>query len=265
MEDLSGSLYDHPAIYDLVFGSDWRAERDFLVDCFALYATGKVKKLFEPACGTGRLLFRLARDGYQVSGLDLNPLAVEYCNERLVRHGYPASAFVADMTDFTLPKPVDAAFNTINSIRHLPSDKHARAHLEATARAVRTGGLYIVGLHLISRNYSGDDEERWSARRGNLAATSQLQTFGLDRAKRLERCRMEVNVYSPTQQKRIVEELRFRTYTRGQWERLLPGSGWEIAATHDFCYNARQPIEVDDDSEDVVYVLRRTDLPPSTE
>ncbi len=265
MEDLSGSLYDHPAIYDLVFGSDWRAERDFLVDCFTRYATGRVKKLFEPACGTGRLIYRFAREGYQVSGLDLNAAAVEYCNDRLERHGYPRTAFVADMTDFTLRKPVDAAFNTINSIRHLPSDKHARNHLLAVARAVRPGGLYVVGLHLIAHGYLGDDHESWAARRGNLAATSTLWTFGLDRAKRVEQCRMEVNVFSPTQQKRIVEVITFRTYTHRQWEKLLVNSGWEIAATHDFSYNINQSYPVDDDSEDVVYVLRRTEEPPSTE
>ena len=265
MEELSGSLYDHPAIYDLVFGSDWRAERDFLVDCFARYASGRVKKLFEPACGTGRLLYRFARDGYQVSGLDLNPHAIEYCNDRLARHGYPRTAFVADMTDFSLPKPVDAAFNTINSIRHLPSDKHARKHLLAVARAVRPGGLYVVGLHLIAKHCQGDDEEHWSARRGNLGATSSLRTFGLDRNKRIEHCRMEVNVYSPTEHRRIVETITFRTYTQRQWERLLVNSGWEIAGTHDFSYNVNRHEQVTDASEDVVYVLRRTDDPPARE
>lgn len=257
MQDLAGSLYDHPAIYDLVFGSDWRAERDFLGDCFTRYATGRVKKLFEPACGTGRLLYRFARDGYKVSGLDLNAAAIEYCNDRLERHGYPRSAFVADMTDFKLPEPVDAAFNTINSIRHLPSDEHAKKHLRAMAAAVREGGLYVVGLHLIAKNYQGDDEEHWSARRGNLAATSSLKTFGLDKKNRVEQCRMEDNVYSPTSQRRIVEVITFRTYTKLQWERLLAGIGWEIAATHDFSYNINEPAEVTDESEDVVYVLRR--------
>jgi SAM-dependent methyltransferase len=87
-EILSGGLYDYPAYYDLVYGSDWKAEFDFLVACFEKHALrGAVQRVFEPACGTGRLLYRLARAGYEAAGLDLNPKAVEYCKRRLERLG----------------------------------------------------------------------------------------------------------------------------------------------------------------------------------
>src|SRR5687767_9903356 len=100
----TANLYDYPRYYDLVFGSDWKAEFDFLLDVFDSHIRGPVCRVFEPACGTGRLLFRLAQAGYQVSGLDLNPRAVDYCNKRLTRHGYPATAEVGDMADFRLPR-----------------------------------------------------------------------------------------------------------------------------------------------------------------
>ena len=118
-EVIQASLYDFPKYYDLVFGSDWKAEFDFLVACFDNLAGRKVRRVFEPACGTGRLVYRLAKAGYEVSGLDLNPRAVEYCNRRLERRGLAASAFVGDMADFRLPRKVDAAFNMIGSFRHL--------------------------------------------------------------------------------------------------------------------------------------------------
>ena len=110
------NLYDYPRYYDLVFGSDWKAEHDFLLAVFDTHAAGRVRRVFEPACGTGRLLFRLAQSGLAVSGLDLNPRAVDFCNKRLLRHGFPATAVVGDMADFRLRAPVDAAFNTINGI-----------------------------------------------------------------------------------------------------------------------------------------------------
>src|SRR5215471_486427 len=87
MQQHNGNLYDYPRYYDLVFGSDWKPEFDFLRQVFDKFAGGKVRRVFEPACGTGRLLFRLGQAGYGVSGLDLNPRAVDYCNRRLVRHG----------------------------------------------------------------------------------------------------------------------------------------------------------------------------------
>ena len=36
MQDvIEGNLYDHPKYYDLVFASDWKAEHDFFLECFA--------------------------------------------------------------------------------------------------------------------------------------------------------------------------------------------------------------------------------------
>ena len=106
-------LYDFPRYYDLLFGSDWRAEFDFLLGAFELHAARKVRSLFEPACGTGRLLIHFAREGYRVAGNDLNARAVAFCNARLARNGFPASAVVGDMSRFTVTRPVDAAFNTV--------------------------------------------------------------------------------------------------------------------------------------------------------
>ena len=147
---------------------------------FDTHVPGQVRRLFEPACGTGRLVFRLAQAGYNVSGLDLNPRAVDYCNRRLARHGLPASVFVGDMADFRLPRKVDAAFNTINSFRHLLSESAARSHLQCVAESLRKGGVYVLGLHLTPTEGTPLDEERWSARRGHLAINTHLQTFDLD-------------------------------------------------------------------------------------
>ena len=81
METIQQSIYDFPRYYDLVYGSDWKAECLFLKRCFEKFATGEVVRLFEPACGTGRLLYRFGKKGYQVSGLDLNAKAVAYFDD----------------------------------------------------------------------------------------------------------------------------------------------------------------------------------------
>ena len=258
MEPLEGSLYDYPRYYDLVFGSDWKAEFDFLEQCFEHLAQRPVQQVFEPACGTGRLLFRLARAGYRVSGLDINPHAVDYCNQRLRRHGVAGSVFVGDMADFQLAQPVDAAFNMINSFRHLSSQATARGHLECMARAIAPGGLYVLGLHLTPTVGTAVDEESWSARRGHLGVNTHLKTIHRDSRRREERCRMTCNIYTPTRWSRLSEELIFRTYTATQMRRLLHGvPDFEVAAVYDFHYDFGQPIRIDGETEDVVFVFRR--------
>lgn len=258
MDAVPGNLYDYPRYYDLVFGSDWKAEFDFLVACFDAFVPGKVRRVFEPACGTGRLVFRLAQAGYDAAGLDLNPNAVEYCNKRLARHGLPETAFVGDMADFQLPRKVDAAFNTINSFRHLLREEQARAHLRCVAAALKKGGLYVLGLHLTPTEGTPLTEESWNARRGHLNINTHLQTFDNDSRKRLERCRMTMDVYSPTQQFQLVDELVFRTYTLPQMQRLLAEvPELKLIDTYDFRYRLDQPTELAADTQDVVLILQK--------
>ena len=113
----------------------------FIVGCGKRFMQREPKRLFEPACGTGRLLYALAKRGYEVGGLDLNPKAVEFCNARFRRHGLSEPAFVSDMSDFRVRRRYDIAFNTINSFRHLGSEASARSHLQCMGKAVACGRL----------------------------------------------------------------------------------------------------------------------------
>ena len=255
---IQGQLYDYPHYYDLVFGSDWKAEYDFILACCRQFAKRRVRRMFEPACGTGRLIFRLARAGYRVGGNDLNPRAVAYCNRRLRRHGLKATATVGDMADFRLPRPADAAFNTINSFRHLSDERSALGHLRSMAAALAPGGIYLLGLHLTPADGSPSEPESWPARRGNLAVLSRMWTTRIDLARRQEWVSMCFDVWTPRRQFRIEQQIAFRTYTAVQFRRLLGRvRQFEVAATFDFAYDLEQPIDVDDQTEDVVYVLRR--------
>jgi SAM-dependent methyltransferase len=259
MTTTPANLYDYPRYYDLVFGSDWKAEFDFLTAVFSRFGGKRgIKRVFEPACGTGRLLFRLGREGYDVAGLDLNPRAVEYCNRRLERYSLPPTVFVGDMADFSLKRPVDAAFNMINSFRHLLSERQAEAHLHCVADNLRERGIYVLGLHLTPTRGTPMTEEGWSARRGNLAINTHLKTFDTDLKGRMERCRMEMKVYTPTESQTIVDELVFRTYTKDQFLKLLESTGrFELEEMFDFQYKLEAPIELKADTQDIVCILRK--------
>lgn len=261
-EILPGHLYDYPVYYDLVYGSDWQAEYAFLRACFQRYlpsdSSAGPLRIFEPACGTGRLLHHLGKAGYLVSGLDLSEAAVQYCNRRLAALGEGHGVWVGDMSSFRLPQPVDAAFNMINSFRHLLTEKAALAHLQCMAEAIRPGGVYVLGLHLTPLAGQPIERESWSARRGHLAVTTTLWTIERDLRRRRERCGMHLNVYTPTKWSELTEEFCFRTYTAKQFQRLLAKEPrLKIEEIYDFSYRIDEPIEIEPETEDVVLVLRR--------
>lgn len=257
METVNESIYDHPKYYDLVFGSDCAAEIAFILGCGERFMKGRKKRMFEPACGTGRLLYWLAKRDYEVAGLDLNPKAVEFCNARFRRHGFAESAFVADMSDFQVSRRYDIGFNTINSFRHLSSESAAKKHLDCMAKAIRSGGLYLLGVHLTPTEVAPSDSESWSARRGHLSINTHMWFKHRDTRKRVERFGIRFDVHSPSRSFRINDELVLRSYTQRQMDRLIQSSpSWECLETFSFGYDLDDPIEVDGATEDVVYVLR---------
>lgn len=255
---VEGDLYDYPVYYDLIFGSDWRAEFDFLTGCFERFAGRPVRRIFEPACGTGRLLYRMAQAGYEVSGNDLNVNAIDFCNKRFKKKGFPETGVVADMSNFKLKRKVDAAFNTINTFRHLATEKQAQSHLQCMADSLAKGGLYILGLHLIPTDGERLEEESWHARRGNLAVNTYMWSKGIDTKTRMEYLGLKINVYTPTKQMVIQDEMLYRTYSARQMESLLKKvPAFECVAVYDFAYDLEQPVTIDSDTEDVIYVLKK--------
>ncbi|ODA33659.1 class I SAM-dependent methyltransferase [Planctopirus hydrillae] len=258
METIQGHLYDFPKYYDLIFGSDWKAEFDFLQAAFERYSKKPVTRLYEPACGTGRLLIKLAEAGYEVAGNDLNPHAVKFCNDRFVRKGFEPVATVGDMANFKLPKKVDAMFNMINTFRHLPDEAAAESHLQCVANHLVKGGLYLLGLHLTPLTPQVCTEECWSATKGSLTVNSRLWSIDINPKTRIERIGVNYDVYTPTKQFRIEDETTFRTYTAQQMAMLLlQVPQLELIAVHDFRYDIDGEITISGDTEDVVYVFRK--------
>ena len=130
--------------------------------------------------------------GYHITGFDLNRPSLDYLRRRLARRRLRADVFEADMADFRLSRPVDAAFCTVNTFRHLLTERSARQHLNCVAQSLRPGGIYILGLHLLPMDASEEDSERWTAREGRTQVTVTLRVLSTDRRRRIERLRMSL-------------------------------------------------------------------------
>ena len=258
METTTASIYDFPNYYDLVFGSDTAAEMRFLKRCFEKYVSFPVARVFEPACGTGRLIYRFGKQGYEVGGIDLNLKAVEFCNQRLEKHSIEGRALHGDMSDFEVAEPYDACFNTINSFRHLHSQSAAVGHLRCAARSIKLGGIYALGLHLTPTEGEAIDTEAFSVSRGHLTINTDMWPIEKLPKKRMERFGIRFDIYSPTRSFRIDDVLELRSYTAAQFRQLLKAAPeWELVELFDFHYDIRRPIQLDAETQDIVAILRR--------
>jgi SAM-dependent methyltransferase len=252
------TLYDYPQYYDLVFGVGTGLERDFLMACFALHAERRVRRVFEPACGSGRLLIKLARRGFRVSGWDMSRAAVDYCNGRFRRYGLPPPAVLGNIVNVSLPSKVDAAYNIMSSFQLLPTEREAESHLRSMAANIAKGGVYILGLHLMPSRGSTIKRERHAAARGRLSAECRIWTRRIRARRREIHCGMITQVRTPRAHLRIVEDCVFRSYSASQIRRLFDKVGaFEPVATYDYNHSIKNPISVGPETQDVIYVLRR--------
>jgi len=261
-QQITGSIYNYPNVYDVLFSDTCRAEVAFLAAIFERFCNNKDTSVFEPACGSGRLLYHLAKLGFNVSGLDLNPTSVAFCNRRLRRHGFQESAYVGNMVSFSLAdlgkkKKFDAAFNLVSSFLHLTTEADAQQHLHAVADVLKPGGIYLLGIHLKPKGKQHCLQERWSIRRGSLSVKSHLKSLSQDLKQRIEMIEVRITAETPKKRYSIVDRFPFRIYTAKQFSDLLAAvNRFDILETYSFEYDVTRPINVTADAEDVVYVLK---------
>jgi SAM-dependent methyltransferase len=212
-------MYSAPRLYEIAFDMNRKGEVDFLAHCFKRYARRPVRRVLDIACGTGPHLIRLAERGYQMVGLDLSPKNIEFLRDRLAAKGYPIELTVADMTDFRLRRPVDAALCMQDSQGHLLTNEQLLAHLQCVGRSLRRGGLYIFDRYMASSWTDPARSWSWSRRRGRLTVRASFSALNdVDPVSQIfrERLRLEAvengtrRVYRQTHLSRMVfpQELR---------------------------------------------------------
>ena len=255
---LQANWFDYPQYYDIAFQAPTQREADFIEAACRKYCPFTARRFLEPACGSGRLIAELATRGYQVTGFDLSQPALSYLRRRLARRLLHAETFEAEMSDFRLSRPVDTAYCTVNTFRHLLTEQAARRHLRCIAGSLRPGGIYVLGLHLLPLDVDKEDVLRWTTRRWETKVTVTLRVLRSDPRRRIENLRVCLLVRRGSKELRLRHEFQFRTYTARQFRRLL-GSvpSLELCDVYDFRYDIKRPSTVNDEMAYSVFVLRR--------
>jgi SAM-dependent methyltransferase len=255
---LLANWYDFPQYYDIAFQAYTLREADFIEAACRKYCPFFVRRLLEPACGTGRLIAELATRGYRMAGFDVSQPALSYLRRRLPRRRLHAETFEAEMSDFRLDRPVDSAYCTLSTFRYLLTEQAARRHLECVASNLRLGGIYILGLELLPSDAEKEDGRRWTDQRGDTKVTVTLRVLRIDLRRRIENVRVCLLVRSGSKEVRLRHEFQVRTYTARQFRRLLYSvPSLELCDVYDLQHNIEQPLSLNDEMVHCMFVLRR--------
>lgn len=141
------TVYDHFArFYEADFGDS--AEDLPLYQALAEHSGGP---LLELMCGSGRLLVRLAAQGYQITGVDDSAQMLALACEKVDAAGLAGRVTLIDGDISAVELPADTfglALIPFNSFGHLLEHAQQIAALTRARRALRAGGLLAVAIML---------------------------------------------------------------------------------------------------------------------
>lgn len=230
-------LYELPALYDILHtpGTAW--EVDVLERVARRCVSADTQVWLEPGCGTGRYLRVAAGRGHQVIGVDSSHAMIEYAQKTFAARGLAGRAqlTVADMTEFHHRmgrRRAHFAFNLINTIRHLDSDKELMLHLEEVFMSLKPGGLYAVGISLSRYAKIRPFQDVVEGQRGRCSVTQLLRCepprTPHQWKKRREMVESHIVVERPRGTTHYRTDYGLRCYDLDQWTRILSRSPFEV-------------------------------------
>jgi ubiquinone/menaquinone biosynthesis C-methylase UbiE len=104
----------------------------------------KAAKILELCCGTGRLTLPIAREGFDISGVDHTPSMLEKAKVKASEAGLKTVFIEADIRTLDLPDKYDLIFIPFNSIHHLYENEDLFKTLKAVRRHLKDGGFFLL-------------------------------------------------------------------------------------------------------------------------
>jgi len=149
----------------VLYDWEYRRRRDD-VRFYRTLADERGGPVLDLACGTGRLLVPLLRDGHLVVGLDHAPAMLARAATRVQRLAAPARGRAlllrADLRAFAFKQRFLMAFCAFHSIQHLRSDQELLRFLRGVRRALAPGGWFAFDVFAPEQKFlSRSSNRRW--------------------------------------------------------------------------------------------------------
>ncbi len=111
------------------------------------YRLPRGAEILDIACGTGVITTELAKEGYQMIGLDLSKDMLRHAQQRAARLGVNIRFVRADMRSFELQQKTPCIISTHDSLDHLFEDDELDQAFQQIAKALRPQGLFLFDMN----------------------------------------------------------------------------------------------------------------------
>lgn len=133
----------------------------------------KVKTVLDLTCGTGSQVFWLAKRGYEVTGVDINPKMLKIAKAKAKKEKINVRLLQGDMRSTKVGK-FDAAITIFNAVGHLTKPGFEKA-MRNTHSNLNEGGIYVFDIFNLSYVRNNDNITKLSIDWVRTVGNTQLR------------------------------------------------------------------------------------------
>jgi SAM-dependent methyltransferase len=119
----------------------------------------KDARILELCCGTGRLTLPIAKEGYNICGVDITSSMLEQAKAKALEIGLVVDFIQADIRTLDLPEKYDLIFIPFNSIHHLYQNEDLFRAFNVVKNHLKENGLFLFDCYNPNIQYIVDGEK----------------------------------------------------------------------------------------------------------
>ena len=150
-----GDLIYDANIYDAMNTNldDWYFYKRWLPE-------NKDARILELCCGTGRLTLPIAKEGYDITGIDYTPSMLAQAKIKASEAGLKIEFIEADIRTLDLQNKYDLIFIPFNSIHHLYLNEDLFKAFNTVKKHLKTGGRFLLDCFNPNIQYIVEHEKK---------------------------------------------------------------------------------------------------------
>lgn len=154
------------SVYDIfmeqVEYDQWLSHIHAVWDKFGL----KPKTIIDLGCGTGSVLLPLAKEGFEMIGVDLSPEMLTEADHKAMEAGVSVRLACQDMTELDLGEKADCILSLCDSMNYLTEDGELDDAFQSIAQHMKEDSLFLFDMNteykfreVLGQNAFGSAEE----------------------------------------------------------------------------------------------------------
>lgn len=175
------------ASYDrLTNDVDYRATVDFYRDILEQEGLHP-RTAVDLACGTGTVSLLLARQGLDVTGVDLSEEMLTMAQQKAEGLENPPRFVRQSLQQLTLPRGVDLAVCALDSLDYITDPQDCAEAIRRVYRALNPGGIFIFDVNtpeklraMDGQVFLDEDEDVYCVWRGEFEEETNICSYGMD-------------------------------------------------------------------------------------